>query len=77
MKIEPPAVIIGGEYKEGAVVNFKWTNLFKRNQNVNNNSLSQEKEIKQFYDIEPIDNTNAVYRMIIGQRSNRQNLQRM
>jgi hypothetical protein len=46
MKIEPPAVIIGGEYKEGAVVNFKWTNLFKRNKNVNDNSLLEEKEIK-------------------------------
>ena len=51
----------------------KWTNLFKRNKGVieDNNT---EKEIKDFYDIEPIDNTNAVYRLIIGQRSNRQDI---
>lgn len=29
-----------------------------------------EKQIKDFYDIGPIDDTKAVYRMIIGQRSN-------
>ena len=48
----------------------KWTNLFKRKKGVNDEALSKERELKEFYDITPIDNTNAVYRMIIGQRSN-------
>lgn len=30
----------------------------------------QEKELNEHYDIEPIDNTGAVYRVIVGQRSN-------
>lgn len=51
----------------------KWKNPFKRKKGiVEDNSI--EKEIKDFYDIKPIDETNAVYRMIIGQRSNRQNI---
>ena len=52
----------------------KWTNIFKRKKGINEDIPMEEKEIKEFYDIEPIDNTNAVYRMIIGQRSNRQDL---
>lgn len=48
----------------------KWTNIFKRKKGINEEVPPEEKEIKEFYDIEPIDNTNAVYRMIIGQRSN-------
>ena len=47
----------------------KWINLFKRKKGIIEQP-EEEKEIKDFYDIEPIDNTNAVYRMIIGQRSN-------
>lgn len=47
----------------------KWKNPFKRKKGiVEDNPI--EKEIKDFYDINPIDETNAVYRMIIGQRSN-------
>ncbi len=49
---------------------FKWTNPFKKKKGVGDAAPLEEKEIKDFYDIEPIDNTNAVYRMIIGQRSN-------
>lgn len=50
----------------------KWRNPFKRQKGINENI--EEKEIKDFYDITPIDETNAVYRLIIGQRSNRQDL---
>ena len=46
----------------------KWTNVFKRKIGIKNEE--EEKEIKDFYDITPIDDTNAVYRIIIGQRSN-------
>jgi hypothetical protein len=45
---------------------FKWTNPFKKKKGVGDAAPLEEKEIKDFYDIEPIDNTNAVYRMIIG-----------
>lgn len=76
MKIEPPAAIIGGEYKEGAVVKLSlknlWRNRFKRDEEV-----QEEKELLDYYDITPIDETNAVYRLIIGQRSNRQDIQRL
>lgn len=49
----------------------KWTNLFKKKHGVVDNTTPTEgKELKMFYDIKPIDDTNAVYRMIIGQRSN-------
>lgn len=48
----------------------KWSNLFKKKKGVNQEEDNTKKEIKDFYDIEPIDNTNAVYRLIIGQRSN-------
>ena len=51
-------------------MNFSWKNLFKRKKGINDEVLSEDKEIKQFYDIKPIDETGAVYRMIIGQRSN-------
>lgn len=47
-----------------------WKNLFKKKEGVGEPTSPSEKELKMFYDIEPIDNTNAVYRMIIGQRSN-------
>lgn len=49
----------------------KWRNPFKRQKGLVDNT---EKEIKDYYDINPIDETNAVYRLIIGQRSNRQNI---
>lgn len=50
----------------------KWRNPFKKNERSikDNQKVGDEKELTEFYDIEPIDNTNAVYRMIIGQRSN-------
>lgn len=47
----------------------EWKNLFKKKKGVVEES-PVEKEIRDFYDIGPIDETNAVYRMIIGQRSN-------
>lgn len=46
----------------------KWKNPFKRQKGLIDNT--EEKEIKDYYDIGPIDETNAVYRLIIGQRSN-------
>lgn len=49
---------------------FRWFNPFKKKEGYGDATPLEEKELKQFYDIEPIDNTNAVYRMIIGQRSN-------
>ena len=50
----------------------RWKNPFKKNERSvkDNNSIAVNKELNEFYDIGPIDNTNAVYRMIIGQRSN-------
>lgn len=45
----------------------KFKNPFKKRQQIETN---EEKVLKDFYDIGPIDETNAVYRMIIGQRSN-------
>ncbi len=50
----------------------KWRNPFKKNSRSikDNEQVVAEKELKEFYDIEPIDGTDAVYRMIIGQRSN-------
>jgi hypothetical protein len=52
-------------------MDLKWTNIFKKKQGVvDNTTPNEEKELKMFYDIEPIDSTNAVYRMIIGMRSN-------
>ena len=46
-------------------MDIKWRNPFKKKSGVDPSS-SKEKEIKDYYDIEPIDSTNAVYRMIIG-----------
>lgn len=52
-------------------MDLKWTNIFKKKQGVVEDAApNEEKELKMFYDIGPIDETNAVYRMIIGQRSN-------
>lgn len=52
-------------------MDLRWTNIFKKKQGVvDNTTPNEEKELKMFYDIKPIDDTNAVYRMIIGQRSN-------
>lgn len=50
----------------------EWKNLFRRKKGLQTEEEPQqeEKEIKQFYDIGPIDDTGAVYRMIMGQRSN-------
>ena len=48
----------------------KWRNLFKRREGVKDNEVVAQKEKSMYYDIGPIDETNAVYRMIIGQRSN-------
>jgi len=49
---------------------FKWTNPFKKKKGVGDAAPLEEKEMKDYYDIGPIDDTKAVYRMIIGQRSN-------
>lgn len=52
-------------------MDLRWINIFKRKQGVvDNTAPNEKKELKMFYDIKPIDDTNAVYRMIIGQRSN-------
>lgn len=45
----------------------KFKNLFKKRKGVVNDA---QKELQDYYNIGPIDATNAVYRMIIGQRSN-------
>lgn len=45
----------------------KFKNPFRKRRAAEN---AADKEIQMFYDIGPIDATNAVYRMIIGQRSN-------
>ena len=45
----------------------KFKNPFRKRKAAEN---AAEKEMQMFYDIGPIDATNAVYRMIIGQRSN-------
>lgn len=49
-----------------------WKNPFKKeNRNVKDNEEVQIKEeLDEYYNIEPIDKTNATYRLIIGQRSN-------
>ena len=52
----------------------KWFNPFKKNRynldQDNSQQIAKKEEMDDFYDIGPIDNTNAVYRVIIGQRSN-------
>lgn len=45
---------------------FDFKSLFRKKQAENN----KPKEMKDYYDIAPIDNTGAAYRMIMGQRSN-------
>lgn len=45
----------------------KFKNPFKKRKAAENTA---EKEMQMYYDIGPIDATNAVYRLIIGQRSN-------
>lgn len=47
----------------------RWTNLIKGFK-PSKNKETADKQLKQYYDIEPIDSTGATYRMIIGQRSN-------
>lgn len=64
-----PTAITGRKYKEGAVV--KFVNPFRKNKE---KSTPKKTVLEKYYNIKPIDDTNAVYRMIIGQRSNRQNL---
>lgn len=52
-------------------MNIKWKNPFKKQEQVKENERAgKTAENQMFYDIKPIDNTGAVYRMIIGQRSN-------
>lgn len=51
---------------------FEWKNLFKKEET---NQSAPEKELNQYYDRTKIDETNASYRLIIGQRSNRQDIQ--
>lgn len=46
----------------------KFKNPFKKRKGVQEENA--QKELQMYYDIGPIDATNAVYRMIIGQRSN-------
>lgn len=48
---------------------FSWKSLFRKR---NNKSIVESQD--EFYDIDPIDKTGATYRVIIGQRSNRQNV---
>ena len=50
----------------------QWKNPFKKNQHkIADNSVGAvKKELDQYYNMEPIDSTGAVYRVIIGQRSN-------
>ena len=45
----------------------KFKNPFRKNKD---KSTPEKKVLEKYYNIEPIDNTNATYRMIIGQRSN-------
>lgn len=47
----------------------EWKNPFKKRRN-QKEEPNEKKVFQDFYDIKPIDETNAVYRMIIGQRSN-------
>lgn len=48
----------------------KLKNLFRNRFKTDQSQSNEQKELKDYYDIGPIDDTNAVYRMIIGQRSN-------
>ena len=49
---------------------FSFKNFFTRQKGINPSDTVEEKEKKDYYDIGPIDDTKAVYRLIIGQRSN-------
>lgn len=71
MKIELPEVIIGREYKGGSCVKFLFKNPFKKEKV---NKEPEKKPLEQYYDRTAIDETNASYRLIIGQRSNRQDI---
>lgn len=51
---------------------FKWKNLFKKEVAPQDTT---SKELELYYDRTAIDETNASYRLIIGQRSNRQDIQ--
>ena len=44
-----------------------WKSLFRKERD---DAPTGEKVLKDFYEIDPIDNTGATYRLIIGQRSN-------
>lgn len=46
----------------------QWQNLFKKLNNKPGKAPKEQPDL--YYNIEPIDNTNATYRMIVGQRSN-------
>ena len=48
----------------------KWKNIFRRKEGLKDQAEVAQKELSMFYDIGPIDDTKAVYRMIIGSRSN-------
>lgn len=49
---------------------FSWKNILKKDRGVKDQDQVVQKEMQMFYDINPIDETGAVYRLIIGQRSN-------
>lgn len=49
----------------------KFENPFRKNKD---KSTPKKTVLEKYYNIKPIDDTNAVYRLIIGQRSNRQDL---
>lgn len=48
----------------------KWRNLIKGFRPGKNKAKKEPKDLLEHYDIAPIDNTGATYRMIVGQRSN-------
>ena len=47
----------------------RWKNIFKTFGN-KPGKIKEQQQVNQYYDINPIDNTGAIYRVIIGQRSN-------
>ena len=52
---------------------FQFKNPFRKRES-KKGETSEIKPIEQYYNRDAIDATNAAYRLIIGQRSNRQNL---
>lgn len=48
----------------------RWKNIFKTFGNNKPGKIKEQQQVNQYYDINPIDNTGAIYRVIIGQRSN-------